>query len=172
MSRPIRRVCGGRRSRSAGAAGEFFLCAELSRSLTLPREPLAGTTVHTFPGTPGHLPAWFPQFKCMSRPFSAGLDPDLISPYKRGGAGSNSAAPTKFLQLGGLFETLIGGPVTTAGNHRCMLPDGGRGQGAWIPAPRRIRKHHLCAPGLHDRAHALEVYGRNDPDQRERRADA
>jgi hypothetical protein len=29
------------------------------------------------------------------------------------------------LQLDGLFETLIGGPVTTAGNHRCMLPDGG-----------------------------------------------
>ena len=48
------------------------------------------------------------------------------SPYKRGGAGSNPPAPTKFLQLGGLFETLIGGPVTTAGNHRCMLPDGGR----------------------------------------------
>ena len=49
-----------------------------------------------------------------------------FSPYKRGGGGSNPPAPTKFLQLDGLFETLIGDPVTTAGNHRCMLPDGGR----------------------------------------------
>jgi hypothetical protein len=32
---------------------------------------------------------------------------------------------TKFLQLDGLFETLIG-PVTVAGNHRCILPYGGR----------------------------------------------
>ncbi len=74
----------------------------------------------------------------------AGRNPYLIPPYKRGGAGSNPAAPTKFLQLGGLFETLIGDPVTTAGNHRCMLPDGEgvpRGHGG-IPfdhqgAPRR-----------------------------------
>jgi hypothetical protein len=47
-----------------------------------------------------------------------------ISPYKRGVTGSNPVAPTRFLQLDGLFETLIGDPVTTAGNHRCMLPDG------------------------------------------------
>ena len=67
-----------------------------------------------------------------------------IPPYKRGAAGSNPAAPTKFLQLDSLFETLIGDPVTTAGNHRCMRPDGGRvpsGHGS-IPfdhqgAPRR-----------------------------------
>ena len=32
------------------------------------REPLAGTTVHTIPGTLGHLPAWFSQVKCMNRP--------------------------------------------------------------------------------------------------------
>jgi hypothetical protein len=31
------------------------------------------------------------------------------------------------LQLGGLFETLIGDPVTTGGNHRCMLLAGGKG---------------------------------------------
>ena len=29
------------------------------------REPLAGTTVQTFPGIPGHFRAWFPQVKCM-----------------------------------------------------------------------------------------------------------
>ena len=44
------------------------------------------------------------------------------SPYKRGVTGSNPVAPTRFLQLDGLFGTLIGGSVTTAGNHRCMLP--------------------------------------------------
>jgi hypothetical protein len=37
------------------------------RSLTLLREPLAGTTVHTFPSTLGHLPAWFWQYKCMNQ---------------------------------------------------------------------------------------------------------
>ena len=46
-----------------------FSYAEVSRSLALVREPLAGTTVHTFPGTPGHLLAGFPQFKSMTRPF-------------------------------------------------------------------------------------------------------
>ena len=62
----------------------------------------------------------------------AGRNPYLIPPYKRGAGGSNPPAPTKFLQLDGLFETLIGNPVTTAGNHRCMLPDGGRvPKGAW-----------------------------------------
>ena len=67
----------------------------------------------------------------------AGRNPYPVSPYKRGVTGSNPVAPTKFLQLDGLFETLIGGPVTTAGNHRCMLPDGGKGaQGPGIPGGR------------------------------------
>src|SRR5262249_22817704 len=38
-----------------------------------PREPLAGTTVQTTPGTPGHLWAWFPQFTCMDRPGELGV---------------------------------------------------------------------------------------------------
>jgi hypothetical protein len=38
---------------------------ELSRSPWLFREPLAGTTVHTLLGTPGHLRAWFSQVKRM-----------------------------------------------------------------------------------------------------------
>jgi site-specific recombinase XerD len=33
------------------------------------------------------------------------------------------------------FETLIGDPVTTAGNHRCMLPYGGR-----VPSGRALRE--------------------------------
>jgi hypothetical protein len=53
------------------------------------------------------------------------------SPYKREATGSNPVAPTRFLQLDGLFETLIGGPVTTAGNHRCMLPYRRGAQGPW-----------------------------------------
>jgi len=36
------------------------------RSLMLLREPLAGTTVRTFPGTLGHFLAWFWQYKCMN----------------------------------------------------------------------------------------------------------
>ena len=34
----------------------------------LPREPLAGTTVQTTPGTLGHLWALFSQFRRVSRP--------------------------------------------------------------------------------------------------------
>ena len=48
----------------------------------------------------------------------------LLRLQARGFVGSNPTAPTKFYQLDGLFETLIGDSVTTAGNHRCMLPDG------------------------------------------------
>jgi hypothetical protein len=80
----------------------------------------------------------------------AGRNPYLIPPYKRGAGGSNPPAPTKFLQLDGLFETLIGGPVTTAGNHRCMLPDGG-----WVPSGHgSIPFDHQgapCADGRHHR---------------------
>ena len=108
--------------------GRSFLCRAVARSPMLLREPLAGTTVHTFPDTSGHFPALFPQPSCMSRLARAGARSVPISPYKRGGAGSNPAAPTRFLQLDDLFETLIGNPVTTAGNHRCMLP--GRGKRA------------------------------------------
>ena len=122
----------------------------LPRSAMLPREPLAGTTVHTFPGTLGHLPAWFPQFSCMKLTPGAGTRSLPYSPYKRGAGGSNPPAPTKFLQLDGLFETLIGNPVTTAGNHRCMLPDGGRvpkGHGS-IPFGHQGAP---CADGRHHR---------------------
>jgi len=58
--------------------------------------------------------------------------------------------PPGFLQLGGFFGTLIGGPVTTAGNHRCMLPDGGRvpkGHGS-IPFGHQGAP---CADGRHHR---------------------
>ena len=36
-------------------------------------EPLAGTTVQTIPGTLGHLPARFSQFKCMNQPGKPGV---------------------------------------------------------------------------------------------------
>jgi hypothetical protein len=45
-------------------------------------------------------------------------------------------------QLDDIFETLIGGLGITAGNHRCMLPNGGGvpgGQGRIPPAPRVSR---------------------------------
>jgi len=41
-----------------------------------------------------------------------------FSPYKREAGGSNPPAPTKFLQLDGLFETLIGDPGTTGACFR------------------------------------------------------
>jgi hypothetical protein len=36
-------------------------------SADLLREPLAGTTVQTIPGTFGHLRAWFSQFRCVNQ---------------------------------------------------------------------------------------------------------
>jgi hypothetical protein len=47
------------------------------------------------------------------------------------------------------FETLIGGLVTTTGNHRCMLPEGEGAQG-----PGSIPLNHegaSCAGGKHHR---------------------
>src|SRR5579859_3047824 len=70
------------------------------------------------------------------------------SPYKREAGGSNPPAPTKFLQLDYLFETLIGSPVTTPGNHRCTLPDGRRvpRSNGRLPSTTRARRadggHH------------------------------
>ena len=37
------------------------------------REPLAGTTEQTLPGTRGHLRAWFSQLSCMNRPGELGV---------------------------------------------------------------------------------------------------
>jgi hypothetical protein len=51
-------ICGGGRSLPMPSYRDL-------RSLL--REPLAGTTVHTLPGTPGHLQAWFPQFRRINR---------------------------------------------------------------------------------------------------------
>ena len=78
--------------------------------------------------------------RCHTRRQQATSSDGKNLPYKRGVTGSNPVAPTKFLQLDGLFETLIGGPVTTAGNHRCMVADGGR-------VPKGEWQHPLRPPG-------------------------
>jgi hypothetical protein len=56
----------------------------------------------------------------------AECNPYLIPPYKREAGGSNPPAPTKFVQLDGLFGTLIGESGTMAGNHRCTRRGVGR----------------------------------------------
>src|SRR5271169_7225216 len=99
------------------------------------REPLANHRAHfsrhlrTFPG----IVFAVQPHELIAR---AGARSSPDSPYKRGVTGSNPVAPTKFLQLDGLFETLIGGQVTTAGNHRCIRPgmgmaSQGRGSILW-----------------------------------------
>jgi hypothetical protein len=75
------------------------------RSPLLLREPLAGTTVQTSPGTPGHLPAWFWQYKSMNRFGRLSVILNLLRLTSEGFVGSNPTASIKFLQLGGLFET-------------------------------------------------------------------
>jgi hypothetical protein len=150
MPRRIRRVRGGWRSRSAGATAAFLLCAELSRfPIAAPGTICGNHRAHSprhLRASPGmvfalQLHELIPKAGTRSLPYSA---------YKRGVTGSNPVAPTKFLQLDGIFETLIGDSATTAGNHRCMLPDGRRvprGHGS-IPFD-----HHPapCADGRHHR---------------------
>jgi len=75
----------------------------------------------------------------LKPPLKAEHDSDLISPYKRGGAGSNPAAPTKFLQLNGLFETLIGDPV----NHSREPPVHHPWYGKGIPGLRQQGARHI-----------------------------
>jgi len=62
----------------ASPAAEPLLHAGLSWSRAPPREPLAGTTVHTPPGTPGHFQARFPQVTYMSRRCELGRFPALF----------------------------------------------------------------------------------------------
>jgi hypothetical protein len=62
--------------RPASSAAEPLLHAGLS--WTPPREPLAGPTVHTPSGTPGHFQARFPQVTYMSRRCELGRFPALF----------------------------------------------------------------------------------------------
>ena len=71
-----------------------------------------------------------------------------------GFVGSNPTAPTKFLQLDGLFETLIGDPVTIAGNHRCMLLDGGGCPAAMAAFPFD-HQSAPCADGIEQAVGAI-----------------
>ena len=64
-------------------------------SLTLSRERLAGTTVHTSPGTLGHLPGWFSQCKRMKRLCGLGAILILFRLTSEGFVGSNPTAPTR-----------------------------------------------------------------------------
>ena len=62
----------------------------------------------------------------------AGRNPCRIPPYKRGVTGSNPVAPTRFLQLDGLFKTLIGDPGNHSREPPVHAPSRGKGaQGTW-----------------------------------------
>ena len=72
----------------------------------------------------------------------AGRNPYRIPPYKREAGGSNPPAPTKFVQLDGLFGTLIGDLGTIAGNHRCTHRGVGRAaEHIHGPSRRRTARH-------------------------------
>src|ERR1700722_1165110 len=73
--------------------GAFFLYRAVV-ILILLREPLTGTTVHTFPGTCGHLKAWSSQYRYMSRLCGLGAILGLFRLTSEGLVGSNPTAPT------------------------------------------------------------------------------
>ena len=58
------------------------------------REPLAGTTVETLPGIPGHLRAWFSQFTCMNQRGELGIFLAVFRLTREGFVGSSTNAPT------------------------------------------------------------------------------
>jgi len=167
---PIARRQGPTRFRSEGSASTRwraapFLCRAIAISSAAP-----GTTCGNHRANyPRHLraPSGMVFAVQMHEPTrKAGRNPERVPPYKRGGAGSNPAAPTKFLQLDGLFETLIGGQVTTAGNHRCiLLPGMGKASRAAAASfdheigrtPQGIHHGHRCTIGCE--AHPENVPG-------------
>src|SRR5271169_826013 len=94
----------GEGSSTYAAAGAAYY-AEPSRSEMLLREPLAGTTVHTLPGTLGHFPASFSQARRMNGSRMQGRDLSLFRLTSEGFVGSNPTAPT-------IFEYLIWRVIT------------------------------------------------------------
>jgi hypothetical protein len=67
-------------------------------------------------GDTGRRPATISPANCLFRRRQATSCDGSTGPYKQEAGDSNPPAPTRFLQLDGLFETLIEGLVTTAGN--------------------------------------------------------
>ena len=84
----------------------------------------------------------------------AGRNPYLIPPYKRGGTGSNPVAPTRYSQLGGLFEMLIAEPS----NHSREPPVHPSWYGGGCP---RARQHPLTL-GPSTWALGFRTLGRSD----------
>jgi hypothetical protein len=78
--------------------------------------------VQTTPGTSGHLPAGFPQLRCMNGPEGWVKSLRYSALQARSRWFEPTCALPKLSQLDGTFETLIGESGTAAGNHRCMLP--------------------------------------------------
>jgi hypothetical protein len=101
-------------------------CGPMARWGSCPVARSKSQTKSQRPQTPGHarpLPAAITAARWHVRTFPAPSSHTTDFAYERGVTVSNPVAPTRFSQLNGIFETLIGNPATTAGNHRCMLPD-------------------------------------------------
>ena len=125
------------------------------------REPLSGTTVQTFPGTLGHLPALFSQFSCLNCPRGLRCDPYSYSPYKRGGAGSNPAAPTRKGQV----RPHVDLDKTLSPESQREPPVHARGCGNGAPRAGSIIVDHEGAPCTDSRYHRhCRALDRGEPD--------
>ena len=123
------------------------------------REPLCGNHRANYPRHPGTSQGMVFAVQVHEPTRRAGRNRYRIPPYKRGVTGSNPVAPTRFVQLDGLFETLIGDPVTTGGNHRCTLPGGGRVPGAMAAFPSTTRARRAPTAGATGTGAARRVEG-------------
>src|SRR5215469_9582577 len=103
------------------------------------REPLAGTTVQIAPGIPGHLRAWFSQFRCMGRPGKLGVFLAVFRLTSEGFVGSSPTAPTFFEYL----SVCLGGTSRSRTSRRYLAYMGQELCGTWMP-----RAETTCARTL------------------------
>ena len=172
LRRPTSQIApvGPTRSLSEGSTSTWWRCAPFLRRAIVIFGAAPGTTCGNHRANyPRHhrTPSGMVFAVQMHEPArKAGCNPYLIPPYKRGGAGSNPAAPTKFVQLDGLIETLVGDSATTAGNHRCMLLTGKGAQRLWQyplrPPGRAAPTAGTTGTGAVHRAEESAASGRAD----------
>jgi hypothetical protein len=121
----------------------------------LPREPLAGTTVQTLPGTLGHLPAWFPQFRCMNRPGELGVIRTVFRLTSEKPVVRTHLRPPEKTRSGRILVLVRPIPGISAGTTGACSgwergPAGGRAASSSISrAPCTDSRYHRHCRGLH-----------------------
>ena len=131
------------------------------------REPLAGTTVQTTPGTSGHLPASFSQFKCMNQRAELGA---ILTSFRLTSEGPQVRTLLRPQGVSSKRRCLtcgnaVGHRLLLSGWLRPFTADGGwlRPIRAQVGRPRRHRCHQRPLAGWPDRRRVPAVHCRIEP---------